>query len=255
VTAGSDPSGEPKTAPLHVAPPSDQHHHQPDGTLADQSVVPPAIGSTAGEACPTCGAAMALDQRYCLSCGSRRGDPRLPLMDAVVFMEASRQPKVEAAAAAAAPPPPPAQKSGLSPGATLIAGIATLILAVGVGVLIGRSGDDSATQLASPKPTVIQFGGSSGGGEVEIASEGNAAKKASKGTSKSNDKGGGKKANEAPPEKEVDSSGTSKAAAEVLKPAGDVKLPPPTTEVGEKCEKGTEGCSDSGEFNGNFFGE
>jgi hypothetical protein len=174
-------------------------------------------------------------------------------MDAVVFMEAGKQPHGEAAAAAAVPPSPP-QKSGLSPGTTLIAGIATLILAVGVGVLIGRSGDDSGTQVASPKPTVIQVGGNSGSGEAENASESTGAKKeASKGASKSN--GDGKKAKKAAPEKEVDSSGTSKAAAEVLKPAGDVKLPPPTTQVGEKCEKGTEGCSESGEFNGNFFGE
>ncbi len=254
MTAGSDPSGEPKTAPLHVAPPSDQHHHQPDGTPADQSVVSPAIGSAGSDACPTCGAKMALDQRYCLNCGNRRGDPRLPFMDAVVFMEAGKQPQGEAAAGAAAPPPPP-QKSGLSPGTTLIAGIATLILAVGVGVLIGRSGDNSGTQVANPKPTVIQVGGSSSGGsEAETATENTGGKKeASKGASKSS--GGGKKAKKAPPEKEVDSSGTSKAAAEVLKPAGDVKLPPPTTQVGGKCEKGTEGCSDSGEFNGNFFGE
>lgn len=206
-----------------------------------------------GDACPTCGAKMALDQRYCLGCGNRRGDPRLPFMDAVVFMEAGKQPQGEAAAAAT--PPPPAQKSGISPGTTLIAGIATLILAVGVGVLIGRSGDDSETQVASPKPTVIQVGGNSGGGEAEAASESTGAKSdAGKGASKSNG-GDAKKAKKAPPEKEVDSSGTSKAAAEVLKPAGDVKLPPPTTQVGEKCEKGTEGCSESGEFNGNFFGE
>ena len=45
------------------------------------------------------------------------------------------------------------------------------------------------------------------------------------------------------------------AAEEVLKPAGDVKLPPPTTQVGAECEKGTAGCSESGEFDGSFFGE
>jgi hypothetical protein len=46
---------------------------------------------------------------------------------------------------------------------------------------------------------------------------------------------------------------SGKGAEEVLKPSGDVKLPPPTTGIGDKCEKGTAGCSDSGEFNGNFF--
>ena len=51
-----------------------------------------------GEQCPSCGKPMATDQRYCLECGSRRGDPRLPFMDAVVFMEASKQPERPAAA-------------------------------------------------------------------------------------------------------------------------------------------------------------
>lgn len=251
MTAGSDPSGEPKTAPLHIAAPSDQHSHS--GAPDDPSVVPPAIGSSASDACPTCGAQMALDQRYCLNCGNRRGDPRLPFMDAVTFMEASKQPPGGAAAAAAAPPPPP-QRSGLSPGTTLIAGIATLILAVGVGVLIGRSGSDSSAPVASQKPTVIQVGGNSGGGggeEAETATENNGAKKeASKGAAKS--KGGGKKS--AAPVEEGKNGG-SKAAQEVLHTAPGVKEAAPEVEVGGKCEQGSAGCSDSGEFNGNFFGE
>ena len=42
----------------------------------------------------------------------------------------------------------------------------------------------------------------------------------------------------------------------MLKPRADAKpLPPPTTKVGERCAKGTAGCSESGEFNGSFFGE
>jgi hypothetical protein len=217
-------------------------------------MVPPAIGAAAGDACPTCGAQMALDQRYCLNCGNRRGDPRLPFMDAVVFMEAGKQPKGQAAAVAAAPPPPP-QKSGLSPGTTLIAGIATLILAVGVGVLIGRSGEDSSAPVANQKPTVIQVGGNSGGGgggeEAETSTENNAAKKeANKGASKA--KGGAKK-DSAPVEEGT--NGGSKAAQEVLHTAPGVKEAKPEVEVGETCEKGTAGCSDSGEFNGSFFGE
>jgi hypothetical protein len=215
-------------------------------------VAPPAIGATASDACPTCGAQMAIDQRYCLNCGLRRGEPRLPFMDAVTFMNASNQPPPEPAAAA---PPPPPQRSGISPSTTLVAGIATLVLAVGVGVLIGRSGNNDSTPVANQKPTVIQVGGGNGGGEeAETATEGNgASKEAGEGSTA---KGGGGKAKAAKaPEKEVGTSGTSKAAEEVLKPTGDVKLPPPTQKVGEKCEKGTAGCGDNGEFNGTFFGE
>ncbi len=87
--------------------------------------------------------------------------------------------------------------------------------------------------------------------EVETASESNGT-----GAGKSGGSGKSKKQNaKAEAKAETGSSGTSKAAEEVLKPSGDVKLPPPTTGVGDKCEKGTAGCSEGGEFNGSFFGE
>jgi hypothetical protein len=249
VNAGSDPSGEPKTAPLHVAPPSSQH--PPGGPAPDHSVVPPAISSSPGDVCPSCGAQMALDQRYCLNCGNRRGDPRLPFMDAVVFMEALKQPKGEAAAAA--PPPPPA-KSGISPSTTLIAGIATLVLAVGVGVLIGRSGDNSPAPVANQTPQIIRVGGGgeeaeTTGGEAETG--GKKAKKAKGGGSSAKKSKGKKGAHEL----EEGTNGGSKAAQEVLHTAPGVKEAKPEVQVGEKCEKGTAGCSESGEFNGSFFGE
>ncbi len=99
---------------------------------------------------------MASDQRYCLECGQRRGDPRLPFMDAVVLMEAvkqSRQPP---------PPQPPKRKrGGISPNAALIAGIGTLLLALGIGVLIGHSGTQEVAQTAAA-PQVITVGGGSG---------------------------------------------------------------------------------------------
>jgi hypothetical protein len=42
------------------------------------------------------------------------------------------------------------------------------------------------------------------------------------------------------------------AAEEILKPAGDVKLPPATVEPGDSCDAGAAGCK-SGEFTGEFF--
>jgi hypothetical protein len=184
---------------------------------------------------------MAADQRYCLECGHRRGDPRLPFMDAVIFMDAMRQPAV----AASAPVPPRERRPRISANASLIAGVATLVLAIGVGVLIGRSGEEGSTPVASTAPQVIKVEG--GGGTASTGTAPTSAGAAAKGKA-----GGGKKAKE---KVETGSSGTSKAAEEVLKPSGDVKLPPPTTQVGEKCDKGTAGCSDSGQFDGDFFGE
>jgi len=185
---------------------------------------------------------MAPDQRYCLQCGQRRGEPRLPFMDAVVFMDAIKPP-----AEPAAPAPGSEGRPRISPSASLIAGVATLILAIGVGVLIGQSGDDG-TQTAAAAPQIIKVGG---GGEAETAAAGTGAGKA-EGKGSKGKSGKAKKAKA--PEKEIDSSGTSAAAAEVLKPAGDVKLPPPTVQPGGECESGTAGC-ENGEFSGDFFGE
>lgn len=189
---------------------------------------------------------MAPDQRYCLECGHRRGDPRLPFMDAVVFMDAVKKSEQ--------PPPTPApakqdRRPLMSANASLVAGVATLVLAIGVGVLIGRSGEGGSTNAAAT-PQVIKVGGGSETEEPTASSGEEASKsKASKGKSsgKSSPSQSAAKA-----KTEAGSSGTSKAAEEVLEPAAGVKLPPPTTGLGDKCEEGTSGCED-GEFNGNFF--
>lgn len=197
----------------------------------------------AGEQCPTCGAALAPDQRYCLECGHRRGDPRLPFMDAVVFMDAvqkSREP-----VPATAPAAQQDRRPLMSANASLVAGVATLVLAIGVGVLIGRSGEGGSSNAAATPP-IIKVGG---GGEEEAASTGGEETKEA-GKSKTTKPSGSKKAAKA--KTEAGSSGTSKAAESVLEPTEGVKLPPPTTQLGEKCEEGTSGC-ENGEFNGNFF--
>lgn len=199
----------------------------------------------AGEQCPTCGAALAPDQRYCLECGHRRGDPRLPFMDAVVFMDAvqkSREP-----VAAAAPQAQQDRRPLMSANASLVAGVATLVLAIGVGVLIGRSGEGDSGNVAAT-PSIIKVGG--GGEEGATAAGGEEAAGKAAGSKSTTKPSGSKK--EAKGKTEEGSSGTSKAAESVLEPTEGVKLPPPTTQLGGKCEQGTTGC-EGGEFNGSFF--
>lgn len=192
------------------------------------------MGPNPGEHCPACGARMAPDQRYCLSCGGRRGDPRLPFMDAVVFMEAINQPRT-----ASGPPAPARQsRSWISPNASLIAGVATLVLAIGVGVLIGRSGDESQPTAAAT-PQVITVEG--GGGGAEASSD--AAKK-------NTASGGNKKKGDA-----KSSSVHEQAADDVVKTAPGVDLASPETQVGDKCDPSEAGCGDTGKFEGTFFGE
>ncbi len=177
---------------------------------------------------------MAVDQRYCLECGQRRGDPRLPFMDAVVLMDAVKRP-------AQAPPPQPKKKrTGVSPNAALIAGVGTLLLALGIGVLIGRSGHQEVAQTSSA-PIVIH----SGGGEAEA--------KTSKAKTTT---GGGAAGAKTKKQKEAaeKAAAAHPAAEEVIKPTNGVKLAPPTVKPGDKCESGAAGC-ENGEFTGNFFGE
>ncbi len=186
-----------------------------------------------GDQCTSCATPMAADQRYCLECGQRRGDPRLPFMDAVVLMDAVKQPSQP-------PPPPPKKKrSGISPNAALIAGVGTLLLALGIGVLIGRSGTHEVAQTAAA-PQVIKVGG--GGGEAASKAKTTTGGGAANAKTKKQ-KAAALKEAEAHP-----------AAEEVLKPAAGVKLPSPTVKPGDTCEEGAAGC-EGGKFTGNFFGE
>ncbi len=205
-----------------------------------------------GDNCPQCGSALAKDQRYCLVCGARRGDPRLPFMDAVVFMDAVKHPHPGDEGEGAKPAPAPSKRPLLSANASLVAGVATLVLAIGVGVLIGRTGDNGGSEAAA-SPQIIRVGG--GGGEVEEESTGSAT---GSGKNKNTGNSGGSKGDTATKEKakdktKVESNGAPKAVNEVYE--SDVPLAEPDQKIGGKCEKDQAGCSKSGEFDGSFFGE
>jgi len=158
-------------------------------------------------------------------------------MDAVVLMNAVAQP-----APVPMPTPKKKKRSGVSPNAALIAGVGTLLLALGIGVLIGRSGHQEVAQTAAA-PQVIKVGG---GGEEATAS-------ASKGKTTT---GGGAANAKTKKQKEAAEKAAEAhpAAEEIIKPANGVKLAPPTVKPGDKCESGAAGC-ENGEFTGNFFGE
>jgi len=210
------------------------------------------------DSCPNCGAQMAADQRYCLNCGHRRGDPRLPFMDAVVFMESMSAPP-----GGAAPPPPPAPASGgsssrMNANAALIAGVATLVLAIGVGFLIGRAGHDGSGNAAAQAPIkVIEVGGGGGESTATAATEeaGAGSEKTAKTSKGAKSSGGGAKRKKPADVKEGSKEEEELAAektAETLHAEGP--LAKPTAKVGESCEKGTPGCEGE-KFTGNFFGE
>jgi hypothetical protein len=190
-----------------------------------------------GERCMTCGAQVAADQRYCLECGQRRGEPRLPFMDATSLMDTAarrRQPTP------AAPIPPRKRGGRISANTALIAGVGTLLLALGVGVLIGRSGNQPAATTAAA-PQIIKVGGGEASGTTAATGNSGAdsAKKTGGGNAKAADKTG--------------ANGQSASAEEVLKPVAGTDLPPPVVKPGDKGSGA--GYNKKGEFDGNFFGE
>jgi hypothetical protein len=141
------------------------------------------------ESCPGCGAQLAADQRYCLNCGRRRGEPRLDFRQHLPTPAQPTNGTAPTTAAAAPPPsdPPPEQKQRDYTPLAAAGGIAVLGLMLLVGVLIGR-GDGE--QAVAPPPQVLRVGGgeeASGGGEDAGAEKDGGA--ANKGKSK----GAGKK--------------------------------------------------------------
>jgi hypothetical protein len=214
------------------------------------------------DSCPNCGARMAADQRYCLNCGHRRGEPRLPFMDAVVFMESMGS----GPGGAATPPPPPSEpkpSNRMNANAALIAGVATLVLAIGVGFLIGRSGHDGSSNAAAQAPIkVIEVGGGGGGGgegtETAVTEEAGAGKESSakSGKGKKSSAKGGKKVkpSEVKEGSQQEEELAKEKTAEVLHTEDGVEIET-EVEVGGKCKQNAAGCSKSGEFTGEFFGE
>lgn len=179
--------------------------------------------------CPNCRARMAADQRYCIDCGERRSGGGL--RDAMPRTSVAQPARVRERRTVFA-----------NSNASLIAGIGTLLLAMGVGVLIGRTGHTTNTTSGRPQVVTVQTSGTAGTAGTGAAttstasatsSTKNAASKARKHAAKTSTK-----------------SATSfqKAAAK-----SGVKLPPPVVKVGSKCPAGAKGCQ-GGKFTGNFFG-
>ncbi|MDQ8044787.1 MAG: hypothetical protein REI11_09280, partial [Patulibacter sp.] len=98
--------------------------------------------------CSGCGASLAADQRYCVECGRRTNEARPTLM-----REPGQQGVHDLGAAEASAPA--ALRTGNSPQGTLIVGVGVLLLAVGVGVLIGHNGNDSSSKAAAQQPIYI----------------------------------------------------------------------------------------------------
>ncbi len=109
--------------------------------MADETFNMPQLGEE-GDVCGDCGTALAVDQRYCLNCGARRGGLRIPFERYL----GGPQPAV------AAGPSARQAVGGWSP-VTAIGAIAVLGIMLLLGVLIGK--DDKPEQVSN-EPVVVQ---------------------------------------------------------------------------------------------------
>jgi len=209
------------------------------------------VAGAVGDRCATCGAPMASDQRYCVQCGDRRGKARFTVASLLGQTDATG-----AGSKGAAPHPRRRPPSA----AALIAGIATLLLAMGVGVEIGRLGkNNTSTERASgPSVQVVTLGGSGGGGAaVANASTPNtntaapaAATTSATNTNASNTKTNAAFAPTATIAKKVQVEAQS--TAQKVLGSSSVKLAPATVTVGGSCSSDQAGCQ-NGRFTGKFF--
>jgi hypothetical protein len=131
----------------------------PASDVPTKEVRPSVLGAM-HEQCSACGAAMAPDQRYCLECGERNGPARVPALDR------GRQRPDEP------PAPRSPQRQRTSVNTALIAGVGTLLLALGVGVLIGRSSNNTSAKTPPPQVVTVAGGGGSGSGTAGTGTTG-----------------------------------------------------------------------------------
>lgn len=119
-----------------------------------------------GEPCEGCGAPLASDQRYCLNCGRRRGEPRVDYRYYMATANASARTPEPRSEVAEEPEASPAEKSerDYAPLAA-VGGIAVLGLMLLVGVLIGKGNSGPAS---TPPPVVVR-GGTGGEPAAESA--------------------------------------------------------------------------------------
>lgn len=114
---------------------------------------PPAAGTPSNGPCGYCGALLAADQRYCLSCGARRGDTRVEYARLLTPGAAMPAPAAARAGTADAPPAPQGARTVSPLGAA--SGLGLLLLAVLVGAVIGgaREPATQATPIVLPAAT------------------------------------------------------------------------------------------------------
>jgi hypothetical protein len=205
---------------------------QMDPTTAEheEAATSELVAGAVGDRCTNCQQPLARDQRYCVNCGQRRGKSRFSLDS------------LAAAAAPSEPTEPKPHRSRVSAATTLVAGVATLLLAMGVGVLIGHNSGSGTTRASAPAQVITVGSGAAG-----VASSGTGAVASTKHHAKA-----GKVKQVTVHLSAKVKAKASAAASKVFGNNGGNLVNNPTEQVGQSCSGGS-GC-ENGKFTGNFFG-
>jgi hypothetical protein len=162
---------------------------------------------------------MAADQRYCVECGERRGAPRVSLLEGPARRPSESPPQ-------SAPSP----RRRIAPvNSTLVSIIGILLLAMGIGVLIGRSGN---TTVKSPPAQVVTVSGVPATGTAATPATSTGATPTSESSSAA-------------------AKAKSKASAKATPTTSKVPLPKAVKVGSPGHGRGYQ----NGHFTGNFFGE
>ncbi|WP_027006634.1 hypothetical protein [Conexibacter woesei] len=200
----------------------------------------------AASACSNCGAALATDQRYCLVCGERNGDPRLPVMSGRASLSSPATPAVVTTTTRG-------PRGGGSTNTALIAGVGTLLVALGVGVVIGRSSDNNNSTAKTPQvitvgaPAAAAAGAAVAGAGASGTTPGDTSGAAASGSSDSRAKDSKNASSDGA--KAKDSKSDAKAAT-----PGNGRVAARKGTVVRLGQRGTGKGYKDGRFTGDFFG-
>ena len=195
---------------------------------------PQLLATAIGDKCSNCGAPMAEDQRYCVECGTRRGKGRLAMVS-----ERTTTTTMAAGGYGTSP------RSWLTANSSLLLGVAVLLIAMGVGVIIGRASNGSTPKAGNQ---VIKVEG--GLPSAPAASSAAAATTPSTATTPTSTASSSKS--------NTPSSKASNAISQTAKLPAKAKVIPKSLQsqvakTGSKCTAGEKGCT-NGRFTGTFFG-
>lgn len=215
---------------------------------ASEAPTSPLLSGAVGDRCANCGAPLASDQRYCVQCGERRGKSR--------FSPATMTAQPTQTTTVTRGPAEPSHRRPSS-GATVVAGIATLVLALGVGVEIGRiaNGNNSNSKAAAAPQVITVNGGGGSSAQTSTAGGGSTAAPKTHHHAAPPPKTEAKKAQQAAAQPKPTQQAVQKAshaASGVLGGGGGQSNN--TVTSGQSCSSGSAGCQ-GGHFTGNFFGQ